>query len=92
MVSDPRIPAPRERRASKARFRCRVCARFVRATEYGVCPRCGVGPPEMVDTAAPRDERAWQQVSASRPGPGYWVGVALFAIAIGAGGALLAVC
>ncbi|WP_428266949.1 hypothetical protein [Haliangium sp.] len=35
-------------RHAGARFRCRVCGRFVTATAAGVCPHCAV-PPPMVD-------------------------------------------
>jgi hypothetical protein len=34
-------PAPRDR------FRCLVCQRFVRATDFGVCPHCGKAPPAL---------------------------------------------
>lgn len=81
-MTDPRLPPERERRTSRARFRCTVCERFVRATEYGVCPSCGLGPPQVLHVEAPRRS----------PGAGYWIGAALFALAIGLGGALLAVC
>lgn len=81
---DRRIPPERERRKSKARFRCKPCARFVVATEYGVCPHCGLGPPSVILS---RPQRA----RAAGIGTGYWILVAVFAIAIGVAGAVLAV-
>lgn len=36
-----------------ARFRCRVCRRFVKATQSGVCPSCGMPPPHFASVAGP---------------------------------------
>jgi hypothetical protein len=67
----------------------------VTATEYGVCPGCGLGPPRAVDLEAERDPEAWSAARARARalgvGTAYWLLMALFAIALGVGAAILAV-
>jgi hypothetical protein len=95
-VTDRRIPSARERRRSKARFRCPTCRRWTTATEHGVCPGCGLGPPAPVPEAGAPDPEAWRrardQARELGIGPGYWIGAAAFAVLVGIGAALLAVC
>jgi hypothetical protein len=91
---DRRIPPERERRRSKARFRCRPCKRFVIATDYGVCPHCGLGPPNAVNGGG-LDRDAWRDARARARslgvGPAYWMIAAGFAVALGVTAAVLAV-
>lgn len=56
-MSDPRM-MPWFGQHAGARYRCRVCRRFVRATDRGVCPSCGMPPPDFVSVAptVPRSE------------------------------------
>lgn len=35
-----------------ARYRCRLCQRFVVATGHGVCPSCGMAPPTFTPVRA----------------------------------------
>lgn len=64
-----------------ARFRCRVCRRFVRATERGVCPSCGMPPPAFVSvTGAPDVEAARLRRRRLR-----WAAILLLEIALLAG-------
>ena len=51
-MPDPRM-MPWFGQHAGARFRCRVCRRFVRATERGVCPSCGMPPPSFASVAQP---------------------------------------
>lgn len=51
-MPDPRTVSWSDHHAG-ARFRCRVCRRFVRATQRGVCPSCGMPPPEFASVAGP---------------------------------------
>lgn len=52
-MSDPRM-MPWFGQHAGARYRCRVCRRFVRATDRGVCPSCGMPPPSFASRAQPR--------------------------------------
>lgn len=53
-MSDPRM-MPWFGQHAGARYRCRVCRRFVRATDRGVCPSCGMPPPSFASVAQPGD-------------------------------------
>jgi hypothetical protein len=62
-MSDPRM-MPWFGQHAGARYRCRVCRRFVRATDRGVCPSCGMPPPSFASVAepAPRTDPAiWRR-------------------------------
>ena len=58
-MSDPRM-MPWFGKHVGARYRCRVCRRFVKATDRGVCPSCGMPPPDFASVAQPaaRADRA----------------------------------
>lgn len=58
-MPDPRTISWSDHHAG-ARFRCRVCRRFVRATQRGVCPSCGMPPPEFTSVSGRPDEAAVQ--------------------------------
>lgn len=68
-MSDPRM-MPWFGQHAGARYRCRVCRRFVRATDRGVCPSCGMPPPDFVSVAPsargpePTVPRRWLRWSA----------------------------
>jgi hypothetical protein len=51
-MTDPRMQ-PWFGQHAGARYRCRVCRRFVRATDRGVCPSCGMPPPSFASVAPP---------------------------------------
>ena len=81
-MSDHRFPDGRRPPQPRARFRCQQCARFVIATEHGVCPGCGLGPPAVhvaagatAAGAGPRAVRVWS--------PAYVLLAALFSLVVG---------
>lgn len=76
-------------RHAGAQFRCRVCRRFVRATDRGVCPSCGMPPAEFTpvstrvtgpERSGQRQPRWWRAVR--WPGLGYGLLVGLPALAL----------
>lgn len=51
-MSDPHM-MPWFGQHAGARYRCRVCRRFIKATDRGVCPACGMPPPDFASVAQP---------------------------------------
>jgi hypothetical protein len=46
---------------ARGSFRCLVCLRFVMATNFGVCPSCGIAPPQVRSNRTRRDPVAWER-------------------------------
>lgn len=78
-------------RHAGARFRCRVCRRFVRATDRGVCSTCGMPPAEFTPVTRGAGSRppvvqgeppSWRDLRV--PGLGYavLVGLAILTVAL----------
>lgn len=82
-MSDHRFPDDRHPPQPRARFRCRQCARFVIATEHGVCPGCGLGPPAVRISAGMGSEAAAGARRVRVWSPAYLLLAALFSLAVG---------
>lgn len=80
-MSDPRM-MPWFGQHAGARYRCRVCRRFVRATDRGACPSCGMPPPSFASVVA--EPVTWTDPAVLRRRLGWSVAIGLEILALAA--------